>query len=239
MGSLWTDPVENARLKPGGYRADRAPGAVWLEVLGRYPHLVEIPRLRDAPVPVDNGECVGSYQILARAERWPHRATIDASCLCTGISSGRGLTANWRVYPFRVRFQDHALTRFQEISSRRREAASAGLGRAACVRRRCDVRRRSFSPATAFTHPIAVVVLAVVAIAAEHESIRLCAGDRSSVASLVFIFAAVVCGPLAAVVVGAAGLLADLPRRDGDQPVSAVADLDIDPGHRVVRRPSA
>jgi len=39
-----------------------------------------------------------------------------------------------------------------------------------------------------------------------------------SVASLVCIFAAVVCGPLGAVFVGGVGLLADLPRRDGDQP---------------------
>jgi putative nucleotidyltransferase with HDIG domain len=68
------------------------------------------------------------------------------------------------------------------------------------------------------TNPIAIAVLAVVALAAEHESIRLSPTIEVSVASLVCIFAAVVCGPLAAVVVGGVGLLADLPRRDGDQP---------------------
>jgi putative nucleotidyltransferase with HDIG domain len=67
-------------------------------------------------------------------------------------------------------------------------------------------------------NPIAIAVLAAVALAAEHESIRLSPTIEVSVASLVCIFAAVVCGPLAAVVVGGVGLLADLPRRDGDQP---------------------
>jgi putative nucleotidyltransferase with HDIG domain len=67
------------------------------------------------------------------------------------------------------------------------------------------------------THPIAIVLLVGVALAAERESIRLSPAIEVSVGSLVFIFAAAVCGPLAAVVVGGAGLLADLPRRDGDQ----------------------
>jgi putative nucleotidyltransferase with HDIG domain len=67
------------------------------------------------------------------------------------------------------------------------------------------------------THPIAIALLVVVALAAERESIRLSPAIEVSVGSLVFIFAAAVCGPLAAVVVGGAGLLADLPRQDGDQ----------------------
>ena len=67
-------------------------------------------------------------------------------------------------------------------------------------------------------HPFAVCLLAAVAVAAEHESIRLSPAIEVSVASLVCLFAAVVCGPVAAVVVGGVGLLADLPRRDGDQP---------------------
>ncbi len=67
-------------------------------------------------------------------------------------------------------------------------------------------------------HPVAIVVLVGVALAAERECVRLSPALEVSVGSLVFIFAAVVCGPLAAVVVGAAGLLADLPRRDGDLP---------------------
>jgi len=68
------------------------------------------------------------------------------------------------------------------------------------------------------THPVAIIVLSVVALAAERESIRLSPTIEVSIGSLVFIFAAAVCGPLAAVVVGVVGLLADLPRRDGDQP---------------------
>jgi putative nucleotidyltransferase with HDIG domain len=68
------------------------------------------------------------------------------------------------------------------------------------------------------TNPVAIAVLAIVALAAERESIRLSPTIEVSVASLVCIFAAVVCGPLAAVLVGGVGLLADLPRRDGDQP---------------------
>lgn len=66
--------------------------------------------------------------------------------------------------------------------------------------------------------PIAVGVLVVVAIAAEHESIELSPTAEVSVVSLVYVFAAVVFGPLAGVIVGAAGLLADLPRRDVAQP---------------------
>lgn len=68
-------------------------------------------------------------------------------------------------------------------------------------------------------HPAAVAILAVLAIGAEHESIRLTRDAEVSIASLLYVFAAVVLGPLPAVVVGGAGLLADLPRRDVAQPV--------------------
>lgn len=67
--------------------------------------------------------------------------------------------------------------------------------------------------------PVAVVILALVALGAEHESINLTPNAEVSVASLVYIFAAVLFGPLAGALVGAAGLLADLPRRDVAQPV--------------------
>ena len=56
-------------------------------------------------------------------------------------------------------------------------------------------------------HPIAVAILAVLAIGAEHESIRLTRDAEVSIASLLYVFAAVVLGPLPAVVVGGAGLL--------------------------------
>ena len=67
-------------------------------------------------------------------------------------------------------------------------------------------------------HPFSVGLLALLAIAAEREGIRLTSAVEVSVASFLCIFAAVVFGPLAAVVVGGAGLLADFPRRDGPQP---------------------
>jgi putative nucleotidyltransferase with HDIG domain len=67
--------------------------------------------------------------------------------------------------------------------------------------------------------PIAVAVLVAVAVAAERESIRLSPTVEVSVSPLVYIFAAVVFGPLAGVIVGAAGLLVDLPRRDVAQPI--------------------
>jgi putative nucleotidyltransferase with HDIG domain len=68
-------------------------------------------------------------------------------------------------------------------------------------------------------NPIALAVLAVLALGAEHESIHLRQGVEVSVASILCVFAAVVFGPLAAVIVGSAGLLADLPRRDVAQPI--------------------
>ncbi|MCW2977205.1 MAG: hypothetical protein JWM06_2486 [Actinomycetia bacterium] len=68
------------------------------------------------------------------------------------------------------------------------------------------------------SHPVGVAVLAALAVAAERESIRLGPAVEVSVASILYIFAAVVFGPLPAVIIGGAGLLADLPRRDGTQP---------------------
>ena len=68
-------------------------------------------------------------------------------------------------------------------------------------------------------HLLPVLVLALLAVGAEHQSIGLTPQLEVSVSSLVCVFAAVVFGPLAGVLVGAAGLLADLPRRDVAQPV--------------------
>lgn len=68
-------------------------------------------------------------------------------------------------------------------------------------------------------HPFSVAVLAIVAVGAERGSIKLNPHVEVSVASLVCVFAAVVFGPLAGAVVGAVGVLADLPRRDAAQPI--------------------
>jgi putative nucleotidyltransferase with HDIG domain len=67
--------------------------------------------------------------------------------------------------------------------------------------------------------PIAVAVLAILAIGAERQSISLTPNAEVSVVSLVYVFAAVVLGPLSGAVVGAASVLADLPRRDVPQPI--------------------
>jgi putative nucleotidyltransferase with HDIG domain len=67
--------------------------------------------------------------------------------------------------------------------------------------------------------PIAAAILALIALGAEHESINLAPGVEVSISSLIFIFAAVVFGPLTGAVVGAASMLGDLPRRDVNQPV--------------------
>jgi putative nucleotidyltransferase with HDIG domain len=68
-------------------------------------------------------------------------------------------------------------------------------------------------------HPLATVVLALLAMIAEREAIRVTPTVEVSVASFLCIFAAVVFGPVSAVLVGGVGILADLPRRDCEQPI--------------------
>jgi putative nucleotidyltransferase with HDIG domain len=67
--------------------------------------------------------------------------------------------------------------------------------------------------------PIAAAILALIALGAEHESIKLAPGAEVSISSLICVFAAVVFGPLTGALVGAVSLLADLPRRDAAQPI--------------------
>lgn len=67
--------------------------------------------------------------------------------------------------------------------------------------------------------PVTLAVLAAVALAAERESIALTASAEASIASLVGVFAAVTLGPLSGALVGAVGVLADLPRRDTERPI--------------------
>lgn len=66
--------------------------------------------------------------------------------------------------------------------------------------------------------PASVAVLAAIALFAETQSVHLTPVFEMSVASVTFIFAAVLFGPLAAVVVAVSGLLVDLWRDDVDQP---------------------
>ncbi len=67
--------------------------------------------------------------------------------------------------------------------------------------------------------PLAVAVLAALALLAEHEGINLTPNVEVTIASLVCIFAAIVLGPISGAVVAAVGLLRDLPRRDTARPV--------------------
>lgn len=62
--------------------------------------------------------------------------------------------------------------------------------------------------------PVAVAVLCAIALYAETQTVRLSAAAEVSVSSIVVVLAAVLFGPLAAIVVGVTGLLVDLLRQD-------------------------
>jgi len=128
-------PVDNSRPRPPATGPAERPVTPWLRALRRYPHSVEITLLRDAHLCVENGECVGSYHIFT-PPTVAARATIEATRFCTGISLRLGLTANWKLYPFRGRFQDLA----DHLCSESPDAveardASTGMGRPSCRRR--------------------------------------------------------------------------------------------------------
>jgi putative nucleotidyltransferase with HDIG domain len=69
------------------------------------------------------------------------------------------------------------------------------------------------------SHPLGVVAVAAIAIAAERGGLQLGPGVEVSVASILYIFAAVTFGPLPAIAIGGIGMLAALPRRDVTQPL--------------------
>jgi putative nucleotidyltransferase with HDIG domain len=133
-----------------------------------------------------------------------------------------GTDGNSTVYPFRGRFQDleELMTRFPEVFAplRTRETllfawvtsliCGAGAMCAGIV-----------LTGHGLSDPWPVGVLCILAVGAERESIRLRPNLEVSVAPLAYVFAAVIFGPLAGVVVAAAGLLADLPRRDTARPI--------------------
>src|SRR5437868_6350528 len=60
------------------------------------------------------------------------------------------------------------------------------------------------------SHPLGVAAVAALAIAAEREGIQIGPGVEVSVASILYIFAAVAFGPLPAIVIGGVGMLAVL-----------------------------
>jgi putative nucleotidyltransferase with HDIG domain len=67
--------------------------------------------------------------------------------------------------------------------------------------------------------PAALALFALLALAAEHESIQVTPNTEVTVASLVCVFAAVVLGPVSGAVVATVGLLRDLPRKDTARPL--------------------
>lgn len=67
--------------------------------------------------------------------------------------------------------------------------------------------------------PMLVIVLALLAIGAERQSVSITSNAEVTVSSIIYVFAAVVLGPLSGALVAAIGVLADLPRRDGPQPI--------------------
>ena len=67
--------------------------------------------------------------------------------------------------------------------------------------------------------PIPVAILALLAIGAERQSISLTPNTDVSISSLLYVFAAVVFGPLSGALVGAIGVLANLGRRDVPEPI--------------------
>lgn len=169
---------------------------------------------------MDNGDCVGLLPGLSATGEGS--ASDDRPNLSThrDHSSVRELTANGAYNPFGGDFK-RVLTRFStyfRVTQPSRETALlAWVGVLACG----AVAMVAGLLISGYTigHPIAVAILALLAVGAEHESIRLTRTVELTIASLLYVFAAVAFGPLAAIVVGSAGLLADLPRRDVSQPV--------------------
>jgi putative nucleotidyltransferase with HDIG domain len=159
----------------------------------------------------------GLYQLLPEPTV-AARATALTSDLRTEMTPTRGLTADVTVSPERVRFkasEAEVSLRFERIRVRR-PAAIEIYGVTVCLAAAAMVSALVVS-GYGLASPGAVALLAVTALLAEAQSVRLTPTFELSVGSLTFIFAAALFGPIAAVVVGAAGLLVDLWRRDVDQ----------------------
>ncbi len=146
-------------------------------------------------------------------------ATTVAMRFCTGVSSGRELTAIPAYTPLGGDFKS-LQTRFPQllqIWQNREKLLLIWVG--ALILGAAAMSSVVVAAGYRLHHALPVLVFALVAVAAEHESISLTPHLEISVASLICVFVAMVFGPLAGVVVGAAGLLADLPRRDVPQPI--------------------
>jgi putative nucleotidyltransferase with HDIG domain len=128
-----------------------------------------------------------------------------------------GLTAKVRLSPVRGSFNSVCETVFGRFLKDPRQillVAYAGALAIAAIGLVCGLVAAGFG----MSSPYAVSALGIIAIVAEVQSVRLTPTYELSVASVPFIFAAVLFGPLAALIVGSAGLVPDLLRRDTEQP---------------------
>lgn len=143
------------------------------------------------------------------------RTTAARSDLRTEETSSTGTDDSTTISPERGRY-NRVVARFRvgagsNLALLRAYAAALTLGAVALTATLIALR-------TPIGSPVALGVLCVIAVYAESQTIRLTPALEAS-ASIVFVVAAVLFGPLAAIVVGATGLLVDLPRRDDDHPI--------------------
>jgi putative nucleotidyltransferase with HDIG domain len=172
--------------------------------------------MEGCPLSADNGRLRRLYQVF-RSPTTAARAAIDARRFFTGNSSGWGTDGSRRLYPFWGRFQEIVEIRLNTLNFDRERWLYAWVGTLALSVAGMTVGL--LAAGYTVEQPILVGVLGVLAIAAERESIYLTPTVEVSIASLLFVFAAVVLGPLSGAIVAGVGLLADLPRRDVAQPV--------------------
>jgi putative nucleotidyltransferase with HDIG domain len=174
---------------------------------------------------VDNGDSDSDYQSLT-VPATAARATIEAMRFCMrgsflrtdGNRKDITLTGeNSRAYMRFFQLLQGKLAEGQSASTKREIWLAAWI--TALASGAIAMAAGLVAAGYGLGQPVAVLVLAALAVGAERESIRLTPSAEVSIASLVAVFAAVALGPLAGIVVGASGLLADLPRRDAAQPI--------------------
>ncbi len=159
----------------------------------------------------------GLYQLLP-VPTTAARATALTSDLRTVEDSYEGTDGDVTVSPERVRFKPSADVVFANFSGiRARRLSSIEIYGAIVLLAAVAMVVSLVAAGYRLGSPVAVGLLAVTAVLAEFQSVQLTPSFELSVGSLTIVFAAVLFGPLAAVVVGAAGLLIDLRRQDSDQ----------------------
>ena len=160
-----------------------------------------------------------SPDLRRRRPRPREQRSKQDACDTGELPPVRGLTATGSLYPFWGRLQENLDQTYPQFPSNVTAGAHAvgWVCLLASPLRRCVLGL--IAAGYRIDQPVAVAVLAVLAIGAERESIRLTPSAEVSIASMIYVFAAVVMGPLSGAVVAAAGVLVDLPRRDVPQPI--------------------